>query len=182
MAIGIGVRCVAGIALLSACGAAPVTSVAGVSPVAQSSTLPPLWRDVAIVRILCLVTTDRGVDDGMLHDRICASARRFAAAGAPVPVEVISPGDPKVLAADSVTLLIHASVQPHADGRLVALAIRPYRASDPGAQLFGAAPRALLVSAAQLERGATDSAIEAMLAETIPWLSRAPAHAPIHNR
>ena len=174
--VGMRIRVVAGLALLSACNTGPMTAVA-----AQSSIAPLLWRDVSRVQILCLVDTDRGVDSGALHDRLCLAARSIAAAGAPVAVEIITPGDPKVLAADAVTLLIHVSVRPRADGRLFALSVRPYRASDPGGQLFSAAPRAVLV-----EQGADGTvliadALNGALAETIPWLAAPTPRKPASN-
>ena len=138
---------------------------------AQASTPAPIWRDVARVNILCLVRTSGGVDRGRLNDRICESARDMAAIGSPAPVAIIAPGDPAVLAPDSVTLLVHASAQggPH---RLLAFSIRPFRNSAGESQmLFAAAPRAVPLDDSRAGHSKLEAALRAALSETLPWLS-----------
>lgn len=140
---------------------------------ALASTPAPIWRDVARVNILCLVRTAGGLDQGALNDRICTSARDMAANGSPAPVRIIVPGDPAVLAPDSVTLLVHASQ----DGarRLLAFSIRPFRNSGGESQmLFAAAPRAVPLDDSRAGRSELEAALRAALSETLPWLS-APA-------
>ncbi len=161
-------RACAALVLLSACGGEPVTTAA-----AEASTPAPIWRDVARVNVMCLVQTERGVDLGALHNRICNSVRDAAAVGSPAPVQVIAPGDPAMLSPDSVTLLVQASTQ----GRgLLAFSIRPHR-SQSEAMLFTAAPRAVPLAGAGAAKE-FETALGAALSETLPWLSR-PAGARI---
>ena len=158
-------RACAALVLLSAFGAAPVTI-----PAAQASTPAPIWSGVARVNILCLVQTENGVDQGLLHKRICNSVRDAASAGSPAPVQVIAIGDPAILSADSVTLLVQASTQGKAGSRLLAFSIRPYR-SQSEALLFTAAPRAVPLAGAG-PAPEFEAALGAALSETLPWLNR----------
>src|SRR5688572_28149818 len=139
---------------------------------ASAAETPPLiWRDVAEIRILCLVATDRGVDRGTVHDRICARARDIVAQGASVPVRVIESVDPAMLAPESLTLLIHVSVEAAEGGRLAALSVRPFRnTGSDGGLLFAAAPRAAFLAASQDEAAALERPLTAALSETLPWL------------
>lgn len=136
-------------------------------PEVQSSSPSLIWRDLTRLNILCLVNTD-DADRQALEARLCERARALAAPGAPVPVRVIPIGDPAVLAAKEATLLIHASVQRGAGGeRLMAFSVRPFRVSaEQTAVLFGAAPRAVELSAGD---GGLDRALDAALAELLPW-------------
>lgn len=139
---------------------------------AAAGTTPLMWRDVARVQILCLVATDAGVDRGSLHRRLCDRVREIASASAPVPVAGIALGDPAVLAPDTVTLLVHASLEPAAEGNLLAFTIRPYRISaDQSGVLFAAPPRAVAMPAGAEEFTALDEALGASLAQTLPWLA-----------
>jgi hypothetical protein len=159
-------RASAALAALTACSGVPVATPA------QASTPALIWNDVARVNVLCLVQTDRGVDQGALHNRICKSVRDAAAAGSPAPVGIIAPGDPAVLSADSVTLLVQASAQ----SGLLAFSIRPYRASSE-ALLFTAAPRAVPLAGGRAQE--FEAALGAALSETLPWLSRPAGARPI---
>lgn len=159
------------LAALSACGGPQ-----GVSP-AEASPPPAVWQNVERVQILCLATSERGVDPD-LQARLCEMVRGLAAEGAPMPVAVIPTGDPAVLAPGAVTLLVHASQRPVREGRLLAFSIRPFRAADQDAVLFGAAPRAVLLP----DGGATDAlgdAIGEALSETLPWRSKPRGPQPI---
>lgn len=136
---------------------------------AEAETPSLIWRDVASLRIHCLLTSESGAEQGLLQRRICDRVRELATAGAPVPVSEIGPGDPALLAPDTVTLLVHGSVQPSAAGDLLAFAIRPFRNSaEPAGLLFAAAPRAVLLSG---DGAALDAALSAALSETLPWLA-----------
>lgn len=163
-------RACAALVLLSACGGEPVTS----SP-AEASTPAPIWSDIARVNVLCLVRTESGVDTGALHDSLCGKVRESAAAGSPAPVRIIAPGDPAVLSPDSVTLLVHASVQP---GRQLVFSIRPWRNSD-SSLLFAAAPRAVTLAGPAGRNPELEAALGAALSETLPWLSRPAGARPI---
>ena len=166
-------RACAALVLLSACGGEPVTSAA-----AEASTPAPIWSDIARVNVLCLVRTESGVDTGALHDSLCGTVRDSAAAGAPAPVRIIAPGDPAVLSPDSVTLLVHASVQAGSPGRQLVFSIRPWRNSD-ASMLFAAAPRAVPLAGAAGRNPELEAALGAALSETLPWLSRPAGARPI---
>lgn len=147
------------------------------SPDLESSSPPLIWRDLTRLNILCLVNTD-DADRKALEARLCERARTFAAPGAPVPLRVIPIGDPAVLTASEATLLVHASVQPGARGeRLLAFSVRPFRVSaEQTTMLFGAAPRAVSLSAGE---GGLDRALGVALAEILPWRARPSGARPI---
>lgn len=139
----------------------------------EAATPAQIWSGVSRIGVQCLASpgTARGIRE--LQSAICERVRTLAARGAPAPVSVIQLGDPAVLAAGTVTLLVHASVQPAGANRLVAVAIRPFRVSaDQNSVLFGAAPRAALIPASGTVAPALDAALRAALAETAPWLAR----------
>ena len=162
------------LAILSVCNSGGV-----VTPAAASSQ-PLIWKGVESVRILCLVSQDspqpRLEDEPArqtLETEIAAKAAKLAAAGAPVPVSLATPGDPAVLDPAIVTLIVHASVRADGDGRLLALHVRPFRAGGVDkAILFGAAPRAVRLPQSGANAPELDAALAATLAETLPWLSR----------
>ncbi len=142
----------------------------GVSALASTPTL--LWTGAKRVNLLCNVAGGPGIDHLVLAAELCRDVKRLASAGSPLPLVIIAPGDPAVLAEDTVTLLVHASVTEHKQGSLLALSVRPHRTSSAGTEiLFGAAPRAVLLPAS-VSGPALDAAIAASLAETLPWLAR----------
>lgn len=136
---------------------------------AHSATPTLLWRDAKRVVVQCLVQpTSSG--NLALQQALCGRVRAMAARGAPLPISTIGAGDPAVLAPGTVALLVHASVEPGASGRLLAFSLRPYRASGGQADiLFGAAPRAVILPRAGATGPAVDAAISAALADTLPW-------------
>lgn len=147
-------------------------SVASVSAVEQPRSItPPVdWQGVREVRVLCLLQTDRPAERMPLQDLLCARVRALAADGAPVPVSELGFGDPAVLNSDAATLLVHASVRDSASGRLLIVAIRPFRTGPVDRTiLFGAAPRAVPMSDGRAPAPAVDAALDAALAEILPW-------------
>ena len=154
---------------------AMATGGAARAAVQEMRQVPQQWQGVTRVSVACLVVTDRGVDAGTLHRALCRTVRDAASAEAPVPVAVVGVGDRSLLAADAVTLLVHASVDVIDGRRIMALAIRPFRAGrdDPGTT-FGAAPRAIGLAPDGQDQPALARAVRAMLAATLPW-QRAPA-------
>jgi hypothetical protein len=167
-------RASAAVALASAVGAA-----FGAHEAAGAATPSPFWSGLARINVLCLVRTEAGVDESRLTPRICSSVRDIAARNAPVPVGIIAPGDPAILSPDSVTLLVHASVQGDERGRLIAFHIRPYRNSTDQL-IFAAAPRAArLADSAAADKG-LEAALSAALSETLPWLGAAAGPRSIH--
>ncbi|HEX8380944.1 MAG TPA: hypothetical protein VF619_10395 [Allosphingosinicella sp.] len=171
--VGSLVRACGALVLLSACGAGPATTTP-----AEASTPPMIWRDVAQVNVLCLVQTEAGVDQGALYRRICGSVRDTAESGSPAPVRIIAAGDPAVLAPDSVTLLVHASVQGRSGNGLLAFSIRPFRNSNEP-MLFTSPPRAVSLAGPAGRASELEAALGAALSETLPWLSRPAGARPI---
>lgn len=151
-----------------------VVGAQSVSAVASTPTL--MWSGVKRVNILCNVAGGPGVDQAALSSQLCRDVQRLAIKGAPIPVKTIVIGDPAVLSADAVTLLVHASVAIHGRDRLLAFSVRPYRtSSEQAAVLFGAAPRVAKIVNAGAASPALDAALAAALAETLPWLARSQA-------
>lgn len=140
-------------------------TLVAVSPV-SAETPPLLWQGVTRVGVVCLVNTDRGVDTGALHDRLCARVRALAAVGSPVPVSPVRIGDPAILSAGHVTLLVHASTGGTPAGKLMAVTIRPYRNIEGPGLLFGAEPRVVSTTA---DDRALDAALAIPLAQILPW-------------
>ena len=141
---------------------------------AEASTPPLAWAGAKRLHIMCNVAGGPGIDQAALGAQLCGEVKRLAVKGAPVPVDVITLGDPAVLAADAVTLLVHASVARSGDSRLLAFTIRPYRVSDAqAAVLFGAAPRAVALEGAGVSGAAAAAAIDLALSEVLPWRSAA---------
>jgi len=147
---------------------------------ARASTPPLAFAGAKRLHILCNVAGGPGIDQAALSAELCGEVKRLAAKGAPVPVDIIKLGDPAVLGADAVTLLVHASITHSGDSRLLAFTIRPYRTSDAQTGvLFGTAPRAVALQRAGIGGTAVRAAIDAALAETVPW-RRAPGIQPLN--
>lgn len=148
-----------GLSMLATAALATASSTPAESPL-------PLWQGVTRIGIACLVNTDRGVDTGTLHDRLCTRVRTLVAAGAPVPVESVGIGDPAVADADHLTLLVHASTRGTPGGRMMAISIRSYRNIEGAGQLFGAEPRVVATAATDAE---LDAALAVPLGQMVPW-------------
>lgn len=169
----------ASLALIAGCSGAAVAGPAEVRPAPRSpaparpaaASVPLVWQGVGKVGVACLVNTDRGVDTGPLRSDLCDQVRSIAAAGAPVPVEIAAIGG-GALAPDTVTLLVHASVERIAGQRIMALSIRPFRNDGGGGVLFAAAPRAIALGDRATTTARLRDAATAMLADTLPWRSR----------
>ena len=137
---------------------------------ARASTPPLAFAGSKRLHILCNVAGGPGIDPAPLSAQLCGEVKRLAAKGAPLPVDIITLGDPAVLGADAVTLLVHASITHSGDSRLLAFTMRPYRTSDEqAAVLFGAAPRAVALKGKGISGPAVAAAIDAALAEAVPW-------------
>lgn len=142
----------------------------GAPMTASAQTL--MWRDAGRVAVLCLVAPTPLTDYRALQEDLCRRVVADASRDARLPVSAIAHGDPQVIASDTVALLVHASVQAGAgDSRLVALSIRPFRATtEQTTQLFSAPPRAAALTDDGRE---LDAAIDAALAEILPWRAAA---------
>jgi hypothetical protein len=170
------------IGMLFSAGAALSLLVAcAVSTPAPASTPALIWQDISRVGIVCLVQSERGVDSD-LQAQLCQRVKAIASHGAPAPVEIFPHGDPSVLAAGTVTLLVHASIQPSGDQRLMALNIRPFRVSaEQSSVLFGAAPRAVALPRSGASLEALDPMLADILSNTVPWLGRTTGARPINR-
>jgi hypothetical protein len=144
--------------------------IVAVAGPARSSTPPLAWAGAKRLHIMCNVAGGPGIDQAALSAQLCGAVKRGAAKGATVPVDIITLGNPDVLAADAVTLLVHASVARAGAGSLLAFTIRPHRTSDEqAAVLFGAAPRAVPLQGSGISGANVAAAIDLALAEALPW-------------
>jgi hypothetical protein len=155
-------------------GAMICGSVAYGAP-ARASTPVLAWDGAKRLGVQCLVDPDRLPDRRRLQAALCERVRTLAADKAPIPVVLLAPGDPGLIAADTAVLLFHANVQPGAGpkaGACWSSACAPFaprprrpscsaprRARRPCPPAGGAAPQ-------------FDAALNAALAETLPWRSR----------
>lgn len=127
-------------------------------------SVPKAYENIARLQILCAVQSDRGVEHSVEKD-LCEAIRAEALRGAPIEVEAIAPGSPKVLAADALTLIVHAGLE----GDSLAVSIRPFRPSGGEADvLFGARPFIVPADAPERLRPAVRSALD----ELLPWRAR----------
>ena len=142
---------------------------------ATASTPVLAWDGAKRLGVQCLVDPDRLPDRRRLQAALCERVRTLAADKAPIPVVLLAPGDPGLIAADTAVLLLHGNVQ-SADapspagksGPLLIFSLRVFRATAAPSELFGAAPRAT----APPPSPQFDAAVNAALAETLPWRSR----------
>jgi len=142
---------------------------------ATASTPVLAWEGARRLGVQCLVDPDRTPDRRRLQAALCDRVRRLAADKAPIPVVLLAPGDPGLIAADTAVLLFHANLQPGEapDGPLLVFSLRVFRATAAPSGLFGAAPRATALPAPGTSSNPRfDAAVNAALAETLPWRSR----------
>jgi hypothetical protein len=149
---------------------------------AAAATPVLAWDGAKRLGVQCLVDPDRLPDRRRLQAALCDRVRTLAADKAPIPVVLLAPGDPGLIAADTAVLLFHANVQPGAGpssgskgGSLLVFSLRVFRATAAPSELFGAAPRATALPATNLAGGPGpqfDAAVNAALAQTLPWRSR----------
>jgi hypothetical protein len=132
-----------------------------------------LWTGAKRVAVNCLVQSLTAAETANLEKDLCEEVRSLAARHAPVPVVRVEQGDPALIRPDTVTLLVHASIERTANGRTLAFTIRPYRPSGGDAEVFfGTAPQAV-----ELGSGAISPALKASLgaavADILPWQQEA---------
>ncbi|HEX8469430.1 MAG TPA: hypothetical protein VF620_16670 [Allosphingosinicella sp.] len=155
----------AALAALTAGSVAPVAT----APV-EASTPSLMWRDLRGVGVQCLVQNPTKLNTQVLETALCERVRSLVAEGAPVPVKRVSFGDPAILAAGTVTLLLHASVESTGGGFTLNFAIRPIRPSSPDAEIyFGTAPRMGKLAGGGDLGHLLDSSLSSALAELLPW-------------
>jgi len=144
--------------------------VAMVKP-SMASTPSLAFDGARLLGVHCLLAPDRLPDRRALQTSICERVRTLAADKAPMPVVVLPAGDPRLIAPDTLVLLVHAAVQ--GDDRpepLLILTVRSFRATAAPSELFGATPRAVAMTRDDKAPG-IDVALTAALAETLPWRS-----------
>lgn len=135
---------------------------------AEAATPSLMWRDLRAVGVQCLV--QGRLDTRDLEAALCERIRALAAEGAPVPIKRVTFGDSAILAAGTVTLLVHASVESEAGRPALNFAIRPIRPSSPDAEVyFGTAPKSAALNGGSALGPAIDSALSSALAELLPW-------------
>lgn len=152
---------------------------------AATAATPVLtWDGAKRLGVQCLVDPDRTPDRRRLQAALCDRVRALAADKAPIPVVLLAPGDPGLIAADTAVLLFHANIQPDAvqssgqssgtrGGSLLVFSLRVFRATAAPSELFGAPPRATAFPGRGVSPGPQfDAAVNAALAETVPWRSR----------
>jgi len=147
-----------------------ICGVALIAAPAKASTPSLAWDGARRLGVQCLIDPDRLPDRRRLQAALCERVRSLAANKAPIPVVVLAPGDPGLIAADTAVLLLHGNVQPAnaGNGPLLVFSLRVFRATAAPSELFGAAPRAT----APPPSPQFDAAVNAALAETLPWRSR----------
>jgi len=155
-----------------ACALSPIGAMI-CGDMAAASTPALAWDGARRLGVQCLVDPDRTPDRRAWDHRADGRVRALAADGAPIPVVLLAPGDPGLIAADTAVLLFHANVQ-SAGGAgsapLLVFSLRVFRATAAPSELFGPAPRATALTANPSPQ--FDAAVNAALAETLPWRSR----------
>ena len=162
-----------------ACALSPI-GVMICGGIATASTPPLAWDGALRLGVQCLLDPDRAPDRRRLQAALCERVRALAADKAPIPVVLLGPGDPGLIAADTAVLLFHANIQSDEvqfsgsrGGSLLVFSLRVFRATAAPSELFGAAPRATALPVRGASPGSQfDAAVNAALAETLPWRSR----------
>ena len=155
--------------LLAGCSQAGVAGQEEAVEIAQMATTsppPPAYQNMESIQVLCLLQDDDAVAAQADTDRLCSAVEAIAGEGVDLPVSKIALGDPKVVGANRLTLLVHASLTPANGQRMIALSVRPYRADADGAQvLFGATPRIARFD----DDTDLNNAISTSLDSVLPW-------------
>ncbi len=153
-----------------ACVALVLLCASGAVPASAEASPSLMWRDLRAVGVQCLVQAPAKLNTKDLEAALCERMRTIAAEGAPVPIKSVTFGDPAILAAGTVTLLVHASVEPSGDRLALNFAIRPIRPSSPDSEVyFGTAPKLATLAGARDLGPSIDSALSSALAELLPW-------------
>jgi len=152
--------------------ALPVLAAVAPAQPAVASTPSLAFDGARRLGVQCLLEPDHLANRRALQAALCERVQALAASRAPMPVTVLAPGDPRLIAADTVVLLVHAAVQGEGRDALLVFTARSFRATAAPSELFGARPRAV-VMAQGARSAAIDAALTAALAETLPWRRRA---------
>jgi hypothetical protein len=163
---------------LALCATIIASVLAAASP-ARAATPSLLWAGARQVAVRCLVQS-RSLDAGLaaFEAALCRETVALARRGATLPVAGVEAGDPALVRADSVILLVHASLERDGRGMMLAFTIRPHRPSGGDSEVyFGTAPRAVQLASTAIGPAVT-AALRAALAELLPW-QPAPAARPL---
>jgi hypothetical protein len=150
----------------------------GIAAAADAATPSLLWTGAKRIAVNCLVQSLSAGETAKFEKALCEEVRVLAARQAPLPVARVEQGDPALISPDTVTLLVHASIQRTASGRTFVFTIRPYRPSGGDAEVFfGTAPQAVELASAELASAAISPALKASLgaavADILPWQQEA---------
>ena len=167
----------------------PLVSIAGAAGFlaaglgsASASTPSLFWEGANRLAIVCDVSPSAEAASIALAAEMCGAVQRIAKGDAPIPVQIMSVGDPVLIAPGTVILLVHGSIEPAPGGRLLTYVIRPHRVSTPNEILFGAAPRAVMIGHSRVNHQALSAALESTLAEVLPWRFRPGQPRPLTKR
>ena len=155
---------------------ATAVAVAGCAPasLARAETPSLTFQGADRLGVYCVLSSIQPNSENVRRS-LCDAVAAIAGRNAPVPGTRIEAGDPALLRAGTITLLVQGSLQPAAsvvpgaDGRLLVFTIRPFRVATDDAVLFGTAPRAVLLPSGAVEGPALEAALAAALSETLPW-------------
>lgn len=132
---------------------------------------PLAYSDLEKLQVLCLVQESGRLGDAALREEICRTIAQNAKQGSPVPVEVVSTGDPKIVQPGRLTILAHVAIAEVGGTNQLVFAMRPYRPAVAGSDiLFGAMPR----TASTTDKGQIERAIASALDEILPWRAARP--------
>jgi hypothetical protein len=130
------------------------------------------WEGVRRLAILCQATAPSPHDNEAVMRAVCERAAAIARRQAPVPVKVVTYGDPALRAPNTVSLLVQASVvevAPRRLGLLIAARTDHRSTINPDDSYFGAPPRFAPFTTAA-DAAAWDAALAASIGQLLPWL------------
>lgn len=127
---------------------------------------------IGVKRLAVLTDFRSGLVVTTLGDDFCATVKRIAERGAPVPVECVEAGSPALQADGTVVLVAQAAVQELGGSQVLVLTARKDRDGGLGSQpmFFGAAPRAVTLTGSAADSAAMEQALAASLSEVLSWL------------
>lgn len=121
-----------------------------------------IWRGAERIAVYCRT------DSPELNERgLCQRVAALAAEHSPLPVTVVQPGDPELLAPRSVAILADFAAGEGQAGPLLVFSLRLHR-HGAEASLFGSRPRAAPAPAEGASSAALDRMLRAALSEILP--------------
>lgn len=127
--------------------------------------------------IRCQVQARTPHEAEALENLVCDSTRALAARRLTLPVRVVQPGDPALVRADAVVMLVQAAVRVHAGQPALALSLRLYRPGvGDGEVPFGAPPRIATIDGGR--NPSLSSELDAALGDLLPGQPEQPRELP----